>query len=690
MYSLTKKLQSLADPVQIGDWVVSASLHRLRRGEETVQLGPRLMQLLLRLAQTPKQVVTREELLDTVWGDVVVSEESLTVAVCELRRIFGDNQRSPRYIETIRHAGYRLVAEVRSPCDKELPVPEVLELGPSELEQIQPFAPARRAIPPGWVGAVIGVVVVAVLSHFLGRQLAEQNPPAEPVPLTSSVGMEIHPAISSNGDRVAYASGDARGGSLDIWVTHRNDETSLRLTSGPEEDDFPSWSRDGSSIAFARTRNGPAGPETSICVVPSRGGEVRQLASTPGQVSGLSWSPDGYSIAYSSPEAGGIRERVWILSLRSLGATPVPLDDEASDFGISPVFSPNSDRIAFVGGSEFLQDIYIFEIERGLLWRVAVDQREIAGLAWTEDGREIVFSSHPTGSFQLWRVGAYDSGIGMPEPTDIERLPVASMMATHPSISRERGVLVYQEMQVDSDVWRIEVNVERGKLVASEAVIASTRIDSEAEFSSTGEEIVFISARTGHREVWICDKNGQNPRRITDFGGSFVTWPRWLSNGETIVFSIVEAGRRRRRLSVPAEGGDAKPYHPRGRYSNGWRLGGHPSGDDVIERLDGSGIWLVAREEHRERLLVPKEESGGWDLSAASATGVFLLLERESEPLIRYFDYASEKVTTLGRLSEWRNGSCANLTASLDSRYLLVDRTYPRGGSDLMVVDGFQ
>ena len=96
----------------IGEWLVQPQLNRLSRtGGDNVQLEPKMMDVLVRLAQTPGDVVSREALIDAVWPEVFISESVLTRAIAGLRRALGDDARNPRFIETISKRGYRLIGE---------------------------------------------------------------------------------------------------------------------------------------------------------------------------------------------------------------------------------------------------------------------------------------------------------------------------------------------------------------------------------------------------------------------------------------------------------------------------------------------------------------------------------------------------------------------------------------------------
>ena len=95
-------------------WLVQPSLDRVTRGDVAIRIRRQLMDVLVCLAARPGRMVTREELLATVWSDRFVVESGLTRCVSELRQTLGDSARQPRIIETIPKRGYRLIADVVS------------------------------------------------------------------------------------------------------------------------------------------------------------------------------------------------------------------------------------------------------------------------------------------------------------------------------------------------------------------------------------------------------------------------------------------------------------------------------------------------------------------------------------------------------------------------------------------------
>ena len=89
----------------------------LRREGRLVRLTERPARVLELLLKRAGSVVTKQELLDTVWDDVIVTEDALFHAVRELRHALGDDPRKPRFIQTVHRRGYRFIAPVEAPVE---------------------------------------------------------------------------------------------------------------------------------------------------------------------------------------------------------------------------------------------------------------------------------------------------------------------------------------------------------------------------------------------------------------------------------------------------------------------------------------------------------------------------------------------------------------------------------------------
>ena len=82
---------------------------RLTYAGEPVPLAPKPFAVLCALARTPRMLVTKNALLDAVWGHRFVTDSVLKTAVSEVRAALHDDPKQPRFIETVSRRGYRFV-----------------------------------------------------------------------------------------------------------------------------------------------------------------------------------------------------------------------------------------------------------------------------------------------------------------------------------------------------------------------------------------------------------------------------------------------------------------------------------------------------------------------------------------------------------------------------------------------------
>jgi len=134
------------------DFVVDPDTWKLSRNDDEVHLEPIVLKLLVHLISHRDRLVTRQELMDTVWGDTVISESALSKAVARLRKALEDDSAAPRYLETVHSQGYRFIAKV-----EESDLPDDLALPPTSTFRLRLL-----------VGVTV-IVVLGSLAAFWGR-----------------------------------------------------------------------------------------------------------------------------------------------------------------------------------------------------------------------------------------------------------------------------------------------------------------------------------------------------------------------------------------------------------------------------------------------------------------------------------------------------------------------------------------
>ena len=107
--------------LRFADFELDGDTFELRRGGGPVPLEPQVLEVLLLLAEHRDRLVTKEELLDRVWGDRFVSESALTSRIKAVRRALGDDGRTQGFVKTVHGRGYRFVADVEVAADGDGP-----------------------------------------------------------------------------------------------------------------------------------------------------------------------------------------------------------------------------------------------------------------------------------------------------------------------------------------------------------------------------------------------------------------------------------------------------------------------------------------------------------------------------------------------------------------------------------------
>lgn len=729
------------EPFHIHDWLVEPALNRLRRLDDAVQVEPRIMHVLVCLASRPGKVIPRDALLDVVWGKVVINEEALTQAISHLRRVFGDDAKSPRFIQTIHKTGYRLVAPVgrveaeAAPSVAEgqsegraVPVPQAPQPG-SAAEQSAHEQPDRQpggqAGRPGRVpggrrltlmvgGLMLVIAVVSVMASLLrsGSAVPSRSVALEETPFTTYPGKEIQPAISPDGTRIAFVW-DEDGGSYDLYVKQRNTETPLRLTQTDGNEWFPAWSPDAADLAYVLASEGG----TAIYVLPAIGGVPRKVLDTPHGIAGLDWSPDGRLLACASrsDESGPLE--VWLLDLatgeRQILTTPV-----SHSFGdLRPAFSPDGRRIAFIRGDRTnLQDIFVVPVEGGEPQRLTYSQHSVVGLDWMPDGKSLVFASAPNSiaDTRLWRL-ALDSGA-------LTWLTTGTHRPARPTIAWKGRGLIYEEGSINTGIFMIRTGEGRDEPTP---FISSTRNDYAAQFSPGGKFVSFISNRSGSPQIWICDRDGTNPRQITRFERAHIENPCWSYDERYVAFTAAPGSRAGihiadvetgevRCLSTAAShemclgwSRDGQWIYCKSEQDDAWRVRKmRTAGGEAVDIMERDIFRLAESADGKRIIYSLADTTGVWTASVAGTDEVCIVDEpatvvpcgwRETGRGVYFFSLEG-RVLSL-RLLDPATGESSLVTSGADmvgvdidvspeGDAVVFDRFEPQG-SDLAIVENF-
>ena len=543
---------------------VEPSLNRVTGPNGVTRLEPKVMLVLACLAAHAGRMVPKDRLLHAAWPDTAVGDDVLTRAISELRRLFEDDPKQPRIIETIPKSGYRLIAPVAAVAvqrEAAVATPSLAE--PASVAVAVDGAPSSPSKGRGRLIAIaasaISVSILAIVLTWPWRSGRAVPPaPMRVVPLTSLSGSELGATFSPDGRQVAFAwngerpDGGARPwwqGDWDIYVKFVGATNMRRLTSGPGLDLAPAWSPDGREIAYVR--------DGHIRLVSALGGSDRQITDLQVMLPAV-WSPDGrYLAAGDGREPAGASSAgrsIYLIPVQ--GGVPRALTrPRPRARHQSPAFSPDGRRLAFIScdeGGGWGCDLQVLDLDsayaaagapRSLTGRLGMYQ---SALAWTNDGTSILFNAVDI-NLQvnyLWRAAA--DGTRPPE-----RIELAGVNALFPSIAPAGDRLAFARLLHDEDIYRLEPGRP------PRPVAQSSAFEGLPAYSRDGRRIAFCSARSGDAmEVWVADADGSNPAQLTHVPGGFQGDPAWSPDGRLIAFESSGPSEEHPHIwTVDSEGG---------------------------------------------------------------------------------------------------------------------------------------
>lgn len=389
-------------------------------------------------------------------------------------------------------------------------------------------APARTARWRRWP-AIAALLLVALTGAFVYFGFAPKPDAAlKVVRLTSYPGVQSGPSFSPDGTQVAFAWNGEKQDNADIYVKLVSGGLPLRLTTDPIGEYNPAWSPEGSQIAFLRSG--------FIFLISPLGGPERKLTKAMGS---LSWSPDGKSLAFSDRDSATSPQSIYLVSVATGERRKVTSPNTGVLGGdVHCAYSPDGRSLAVVRHLNGVAAIYILPLANnapsGEPWRLTHDKRSVEGLAWMPDGQEIVYSSNRGGRTALWRIPVSPGA-------ESRRVP-GSEDGNLPAISRGPSPrLAFQRMVVRWNIWGADITSTGMLAGPPKRLIASTGVQSDPQFSPDGKRIAFTSNRSDERELWIAESTGANPVQLTAFNGARVSGaPRWSPNGDQIVFDSTD------------------------------------------------------------------------------------------------------------------------------------------------------
>jgi Tol biopolymer transport system component len=339
----------------------------------------------------------------------------------------------------------------------------------------------------------------------------------------------------------------------------------------------------------------------------------------------------------------------------------------------------------------------------------------ILGVAWSSDERRIVFSSESNNG-ALWETS-------LARPSQIEMLPVghdASDLAAAPG-SR----LAYVQGSTNVNIWRLDLFASPPQV---RKLVTSSREQLAPSISPDGSEIAFASTRSGASEIWVCDADGSNAQKVTDFRHTSTGTPRWSPDGKLIAFDSRAGGEANvyvvdprggvpHKVNIDMHGNNVPSWSHDGAWiyfvngedthnSTVWKVpsnGGHavqiaaraafplesPDGVFVYFVRD-SKLWRVRTDGSNEEQVagMPQFKSLGDEWFPTEA-GIYFLSHANGKTVINLLDLKTRKVQPIFTLEKTTPVWIGGMPVSNDGKFMLFPQV-DQSSSDLMLIENWR
>jgi Tol biopolymer transport system component/DNA-binding winged helix-turn-helix (wHTH) protein len=529
----------------------------LLKAGKVLAVEPKAFRVLVFLLRNPQRLISKEELLNSVWGDLAVADGSLSRCIWLLRRLLEDDTREPRYIETVATVGYRWLCTV-----------EVSEDGRIESEPAlgsagttgSAFPAKRRSLRRWWL------VCAGVFAIGLGFAVWTLRRPLPRPRITAYTQLthdgRLKATGGTDGVRVYFTQGEPQSpqsiaqvavsggevaqipvavpapsmvdvspdGSNFLLTSIRGDPNPASLWNvripggtirGLGDAEAATFSPDGNSIAYS-TKAG------DLYIARSDGTEVHRLAHVGFPVNFLAWSPDGRTLRFSGSEW----DRLWEISSSGSGFHQMLPAWHVSENQCCGRWTPDGKFFIFQSGPPVqaqneLNELWALDERRGLFRQPVKEPIQLTsgGIDWQwpvpgKDGKRI-FATGLTSHGELFR---FDSKTQQLQPF------LGGISAVYVSFSNDGKSVAYVSYP-DATLWRANRDGSNPVELSGQPIGALL-----PRWSPDDKRIVFANYLSPAFESYVVSSEGGTPQRLLPEDNEQQSDPNWSPDGSKITF----------------------------------------------------------------------------------------------------------------------------------------------------------
>ena len=399
-------------------------------------------------------------------------------------------------------------------------------------------------------GGVIALAAVALLAWQLLRPTPVAISVSDVTQVTNDPGVEYQPAISPDGNEVAYAAGSPWVGVRLFVRSTANVEGSAAVRLGDTAlslGAYPSWSRDGQLLRFWGCR-GPVATDCAWRETGKLGGTLRSIP-VPARSSRLAWSGDGTRVAFV------VGDTILAASTAEGEAHRLAVHQRGDMHSLA--WSPDAKLLAYVKGNLNWRaianvapsSIWIVSADGGEPQRVTTEDALNVSPAWL-DSRHLLFISNRDGPR-----GVYVVRVG-PKGARGEPRLVPGIADPHSiSYSTAARRLAFSKLTVSQNIWSYPLDrTATASIREGRPVTTGNTLIEQHDVSPDGRWIAYDGNRRGNMDLYKMLLAGGAPEPLTNSPRD-EEGPRWSPDGKEIAFYRYAESRRADVMVMPSEGG---------------------------------------------------------------------------------------------------------------------------------------
>jgi Tol biopolymer transport system component/DNA-binding winged helix-turn-helix (wHTH) protein len=502
---------------------LTPSEHLLVTNGSPVPLSPKAFEILVLFIENPGELITKQDIMQTVWPESYVEESNIQVHISAIRKALGN----PELIETVPKKGYRFKGHVEK-VDIE-PIRSVVALTPADTDdsttkqESEHAAGSRKYITRGRHGQrllvflfgmivlsvliVLGVVERSRISAIFHRQ-ANFDLSQLDVRRVTDNGSSFDAALSPDGKFLVYQTLDRD--KFSVWLMEPATGSRVQIvTPGDQRRSGFVFSPGGDQLYFISSDR-QAGSVSNLYRMPRLGGDpvkiLEQLDSA------VSFSPDGSEFAFIRNDKTAGESSLMISSIagdsvRSIASRKLP---NLYPTGKRPAWSPDGRSIAVIGRNtdeKFLRVLLVDIGDRSERPLSNENWSAVQDVAWLANSNKLLVTAQDDinfGPLQLWKVSTLD---GTAEKVSRELQSYVGL-----SVDQNASTLVSTRNEAFQNIW-----VQQGKDFPSAKQIISNKGSGRVDLSWTHDgHILYTSNTDGHSNIFLIDADGSNATQLTN------------------------------------------------------------------------------------------------------------------------------------------------------------------------------